>query len=72
MITYLGLRSAQSRTQQIPDQFSAAEKLWRSLKAKQLGPAQGSSGAIAGASQTARLTRFCDIASAKRLYRFSP
>jgi hypothetical protein len=35
MIPYFNLRSAQSRTQQIPDQFNAAEKLWRSLKVKQ-------------------------------------
>ena len=37
MTTYFNLPLAQRRTQQIADQFNAAEDLWRSLKAKQLG-----------------------------------
>jgi hypothetical protein len=37
MIPYFNLPSAQRTTQQIADQFNAAEEVWRSLPAKRLG-----------------------------------
>jgi hypothetical protein len=36
MISYFHLPSAPRRTQQIVDQFNAAEELWRSLETKRL------------------------------------
>ena len=37
MITYFSLPAAQRKTQQIADQFNAAEELWSRLAAKWLG-----------------------------------
>jgi len=37
MVTYFNLSLGQRKTQQIADQFNAAEEIWRSLAAKRFG-----------------------------------